>query len=166
MTERLSTECIYTTIKLSTLIGDLRNNEAREFTEGKRWAGGAELLQRARNKKEILPIIFSDANEGIDLLWWGEILDIRIGNKGTRGTTVVVHRLTAIPPRDPERLVRVRFKPVFKRAAPRTIQELIVLSTNAPIEEGHIRPYVLCRTPDFLSVDALPPVKKVPTLTR
>ncbi len=151
----LSRACIYTTIEIKKLRGELSDETPREFVEGKRWAAGAQLLVEARKRNEILPIIFSDANLCVNLVWWGEILDIRIGNIGTTGTTVLVHRLVKIPARKPERLVRVRFKPVYIEAVPHTQQELIVLSTKVAIAEGHIRPYVLCRTPDFLSADAL-----------
>lgn len=81
-----------------------------------------------------LPIVFADARDCSALIAWSVVRAIKVTDTGTRYS---IGDLWAVPPSRPQHLQR--------------------LKSDDHIAEGHIRPYVLCRTPAFLRREATRP---------
>lgn len=125
--------CVYTIIRRDKFEAALISGRLA-FEEGKRWAGAKTWLDEARRTQRQLVLVLADAERCHDLIGWGVVDDLTLGD----GTTNVVASS-------------------LRRLSGRTQQELTVFSNKEPIAEGHIRPYVLCETPDFVfGVDTAP----------
>jgi hypothetical protein len=132
MPMKLMPVTIYTIVKSERLHKMYRAGIAK-FEEGARWVAAAKLLRQAKATGRSLPIVFAPAEEIWELIYRGTINSISpiVDPKGKR-TRIVVTDL----------------KP-FRGNRPNKT-DLVVISTGRPIPEGDIRPYRLCRTPDFL----------------
>lgn len=123
---------IYTVVKSERLDKMYRSGVAK-FEEGARWVSATKLLAKAKATGRTLPIVFADAKEIWDLIYRGTIKSISpIVDPKDKRTRIVVTGLTPF------------------RGRRRNKTDLIVLSTGRPIPPSNIRPYRLCRTPDFL----------------
>jgi hypothetical protein len=100
-------------------------------TEGRRWTKGKQMLESAKANGMRMPILFADATDCSRLLYWAELDSIRVGRSGTRYS---FHSL----------------RPLGGEHSP---QELRLCSTGKRIAKGFIRPYALCKTPEFLGSD-------------
>lgn len=125
---QLSPSCIYTIAHLDKLRALEARGGSGTLKEAKPWTSGRKLLERAREAKLDLPILFADATDCSQLLYWAVITSIKLT---TDGTTYSFERLRSLP-------------------GNRTPQKLVLLSTGKKIAPGYIRPYALCRTPPFL----------------
>jgi hypothetical protein len=125
---RLTESCIYTIVHRRRLQEAVRTGGRGRYHEAKPWTTGAKLLQKARTVGEILPVVFADATDCTRLLCWGALSEIDIDETGT---TFSVEAIASLG-RD------------------HTPQDLILRSSGKPIALNFIRPYAICRTPNFL----------------
>ena len=132
MTVLLDEVCVYT-IATPERILEASQSET-PLHESKRWVRAATLLHDARGIGRELPIVFADARDCSTLIGWSVIRSI---NVTARGTHYAIGPLWRVPPSIPQDLQR--------------------LSSEDYIAEGHIRPYVLCKTPPFLLKEAMKP---------
>ena len=126
---------VYTLLQSQKLHDAYKAGGQIEFAEGRPWAKAAELLTDAKRLGWALPIVFAPGERIRELIYHGRVANVVVtpepDENGNR-THVVVTHLTP-----------------FKAPRPRKV-DLVVESTRRPIPVGHIRPYVLCRTPRFL----------------
>jgi hypothetical protein len=124
----LADVCIYTIISPDKLEEAVR--ERKTLSEKTRWVSGQRHLQQARAEERILPVIFADARECTKLIAWSTLDDLE---------DLVVAELST----------EFRIRKLYDVGSAKR-KNLIVLSTGVPIPVGHIRPYVICKTPKFL----------------
>lgn len=101
--------------------------------ENKPWVTGEKLWRAAVAADMKLPIVFADARDTRRLVAWAWIASIEIRDGGT------AYRIT-----DPQPL------------RGRSQQDLILHATGEPIQPGFIRPYAICKTPDFVLDASMP----------
>ena len=99
------------------------------LTERKAWTTGRLLWDQAQRSSELMPAVFSTAEDERGLIYWATIHDIVIAED--RKTTCTYSQLRAIIP-------------------PRQKSSLRLRSTGQPLSEDFIRPYAICHTPAFL----------------
>ena len=124
----LADVCIYTIVSAEKLEKAVR--EGTELSQKKRWVSGRRHLQQARAEERVLPVIFADAKNIRKLIAWSTLDDLN---------DLVVK----------ESSTEFRITKLYDVGST-TRKSLIVLSTGAPIPVGHIRPYVICKTPKSL----------------
>ena len=134
----LDKSCVYTIATPERLIE--ASKTATPLYETKRWITAKTLLKNAKKSDIELPIVFADARDCSKLIGWSVIRTINVTNKGTHYT---ISNLWGISPSTP--------------------QDLQLLTSSNYIAEGHVRPYVLCRTPKFLLQEAKKPKAWIPT---
>jgi hypothetical protein len=122
---------VYTILHPDKLKQFERKSASGHASEKRRWTRGKQLLEEARAEGLRMPILFADATDCSRLLYWAELDSILLGRSGTRYS---FHSL---------RLLRGEHSP----------QELRLCSTGKRIAKGFIRPYALCKTPEFLGSD-------------
>lgn len=127
----LSSFCIYTMRHSAKLDARAGANDADVLTERNVWRAGQLLWTNARRSGELMPVIFSAADQDARLMYWATIDHIAI-DEDDRTTTCVYSNLTPITPARPLSSLRLR-------------------STGQPLSEDFIRPYALCYTPGFLA---------------
>lgn len=118
--------CVYTILHPDKF-EDAVKTRRLVFTESKSWTGAKKWLDEAQRSQKRLALVLADATRCRDLIGWGLVDELTVHDGSTQ---VVASQLSAVHGR--------------------TQQELIVYSSKLPIAEGHIRPYVLCETPDFV----------------
>ena len=74
-------------------------------------------------------MLFGDSTKCSRLVYWGVVTAIDVGDSDTHYTVFPVRPLAPV----------------------RRTQDLVLVSSGEPIAEGYIRPYAICRTPNFLS---------------
>ena len=125
----LADVCIYTIVSPDKLEEAVREHKA--LSEKTRWVSGRRHLQQALAAERILPVIFSDARKNVrKLIAWStldDLDDLVVKQASTEFRITKLYGVGSV-----------------------TRESLIVLSTGAPIPVGHIRPYVICKTPKFL----------------
>jgi hypothetical protein len=125
--------CVYTIAHTDTLAHAHQAGGIATFHEGRRWATAEQLLAVARNQGLRVPVVFAAAEYTTDLIYFGWLEAVVLGTEGAaHRTTFLVSGLT--PCR----------KPFPKKTS------LVVASTGRSIPSSHMRPYVLCRTPEFV----------------
>jgi hypothetical protein len=127
MNEDLSSACIYT-IRHSHELGKTYDNGGRgEFVENSRWTTGSRIFEQARQNNQRVALLFAAAEADIigGVIYWGLIDEVTLAEETT---TVRYSALKPILPKLP-------------------LTSLIKLSTDEPLSENYIRPYVPCRTP-------------------
>lgn len=134
----LDESCVYTIATWERLVEASKDHTP--LLESKRWITAKTLLRNARGSGRELPIIFADARDCSALMGWSVVQSISISASGTRYT---IGPLWGVPPSTP--------------------QDLQLASSDAHIAPGHIRPYVLCKTPAFLLQEARQPRVWSPT---
>ncbi len=132
MAVKLDDSCVYTIATVERLL------EASKFQmplhESKRWVGAAANLEKAQKAGRELPIVFADSRDCSKLIAWSILRSVVITPKETHYS---IGPLWAV-----------------QRSRP---QDLLLLNSNKRIAEGFIRPYALCRTPDFLHDESRKP---------
>jgi len=131
MSNELTGYCVYTIVSRDRL--DPVALEGGKFVgeEARTWKGGVQLKAEGEMEGQRLPLLLADAKDCSRLLYWGLLEDIQLLEGRTRYT---VDRLRALRGR-------------------RSPQELVLRSTGEPIAYGFIRPYAICHTPTFLTLD-------------
>jgi hypothetical protein len=124
----LADVCIYTIVSPEKLEGAVR--ERQPISEQTRWVSGQRHLQQARAEERVLPVIFADARECSKLIAWSTLDDLE--------DLVVAEMSTGF-----------RIRKLYSVGSAKR-KSLIVLSPGVPLPVGHIRPYVICKTPKFL----------------
>jgi hypothetical protein len=125
--------CVYTIVHTDTLARAHRAGGVATFHEGRRWATAEQLLAVARKQGLWLPVVFAAAEDTTDLIYFGWLESVVLGAEGAvHATTFLVSGLTP-----------------FRKPFPKKTS-LIVASTGKPIPRSHIRPYVLCHTPELV----------------
>ncbi|HET8940704.1 MAG TPA: HNH endonuclease [Rudaea sp.] len=132
MNVRLHEACVYTIATPEHLLEASQSETL--LHESKRWVTAATLLADAQGHVRELPIVFADSRDCSILIGWSVVRSI---NVTVRGTHYAIGPLWHVP-----------------RSTP---QDLQLLSSEEYIAEGHIRPYVLCKTPAFLLRQAKKP---------
>jgi hypothetical protein len=128
----LDDACVYT-IKAPERLLEASADEVPLF-EAKRWVTARTLLADAQERDVSLPIIFANARDCSRLIAWSVLRSIVVGEKGTHYRIAGLWDVPESRPQDLRRRGTANF-----------------------IAEGHIRPYVLCETPDFLRTEAHAP---------
>lgn len=132
--------CVYAIRHGEALEENWRQGDQFSFTERRSWARAAKELALAKQSRVVLPIVFADARATKRLIFRGQIDDIRLLSTGGKSrTTVVASHL--------EKLARLPLK-----------TQLTIADTGRRIPAGHIRSYVICRTPPwFFSEEIVSP---------
>ncbi len=137
-TPLLTDTCIYTIKDYADIKQAIAAGGTGKFTEKKAWRTAERLLKAAAKEGRKVPIIFADAahtNDG--LLAWGYLDSVKLG---------------------PGQGTRYSFSSLRSMGHPYHYKhELLLKRTSVPIDVGFIRPYAICQTPNFLSVEDLPP---------
>ena len=128
MAQALSEYCIYTIVKKETLEAAEKQSGNFSNTEKRAWVTGFALWQKAQAKHVGMPILFGDAADCSQLIYWGVLTEVRVVGDGTEYSVDRVRKLS--PSLSP--------------------QDLVLRSTGKAISQGFIRPYAICKTPSFL----------------
>jgi hypothetical protein len=128
----LADVCVYTTISPDKLAEAVRNK--KPLLETKRWVSALRYIKQARTEGRRLPVVFADSRNCTRLIAWGTLKQIVVRADSTKFTLAGLYDLGSAKRRN-----------------------LVVLTTRAPIPVGHVRPYVLCKTPPFLAALAKRP---------
>jgi len=136
--------CVYTIIHTDALAAACKAGGVATFHEGRHWATAKLVLAEAREHGLRVPVVFAAAEYTADLIYFGWLEGVVVGAAGAHpATTFRVSGLKPFP------------KPHPKKTS------LVVESTGKPIPASHIRPYVLCRTPEFLRSLRPPELREV-----
>jgi hypothetical protein len=136
--------CVYTIVHTDRLKAAYAAGGQGTFEEGRRWVTARRLLAVARGVGRRVPVLFAAAEDTTDLIYFGWLEDVVLGTVGAgRATIFRVSGLKPFP------------KPYSKKTS------LVVVSTGKSIPASHIRPYVLCRTPEFLRSLRPPELREV-----
>ena len=127
MSNTISEHCIYTIKYREELEGKI--GKPATFSERKSWVTGERLWQQAKAAKKAMPVLLGDATNCSRLLCWGILTNVRVNSNGTSFSV--------------ERLRDLRGK--------HSTEELILRSTGKKIQSNFSRPYLICRTPEFLT---------------
>jgi hypothetical protein len=125
-------KCVYTIVQSDRLheIFNEKNGKG-QITEKKLWTGARALLDDARENGDKFFVLFTPAEATQEIVYFAEVENI-VTFKNDVSTMCY-------------------FKNLTPTAEPRPLkEELIIASSGQPIRPGHIRPYVLCRTPNFV----------------
>lgn len=125
--------CVYTIVHSHKLHAAYENGGKGVFKEDTNWKSGVELLQESKEENQILPIIFAAAEWTSKLLYWACIVDIKIEQPSEKSFKTTY-----------------KFEALKRIGKGHTKSDLILRSSGKNISEGYIRPYSICRTPDFL----------------
>ncbi|HYL13882.1 MAG TPA: hypothetical protein VEV41_12650 [Terriglobales bacterium] len=120
--------CVYTIRDGKELARLAKEGNPCSFEERKSWVTAGTLFQKAQLAKKAMPELFGDASDCRRLLFWGLLTDVTLRDGLT---SFAVDRLR-------------RFN---GKHAP---QELVLRSSGKQIAPNFIRPYAICRTPQFL----------------
>ena len=122
--------CIYTIVHTETLDKMYREGGQGEIVERKPWVSAQRLLTTAKKQNKTLLVLFAPAEATSQLIYFAKLEDVKIGkDKSTK------YRFSGLTP--------------FKKPRPLK-SSLIVVSTERPLDPYFIRPYAICRTPEFL----------------
>jgi hypothetical protein len=135
----LSEFCVYTILHSTELERVLAAGGSGKLVEHKAWTEGDRLFGQARATGQLMPIVFSAADEDAGLIFWGAIEDIDVerNEDGSARTTCRYRDLRRIEPSRPKSALTLR-------------------SRRRPLSDSFIRPYALCRTPHFLDSPGAP----------
>jgi hypothetical protein len=128
----LSDLCVYT-IKHSQDIEGAILSGLGTFTEKRVWREAERLIEASEQEGRRVPIIFAAAEETERLIAWGFLDSLKLGDGTTQYSFSGLKRFIEPAP--------------FKT-------QLIVNSTGEYLSDGFIRPYAICKTPDFLLTNA------------
>ena len=120
--------CIYAISHGDKLAELHRKGSSGEFAERKPWITAGRLWQKAQDEHRMIPVLFGDATDCTELLYWGGLTKVSIQDNLTRYRVDRLRKLIG------------RHKP----------QELVLMSTGKRIASKFIRSYAICLTPDFL----------------
>lgn len=128
-TPAFSTHCIYTILRADKLDAAVSKGGTAEFEESRAWVTGLQLLKKAQSEGQEMAILFGDAADCSELIYWGVLVAIKIKDETTKYTV----------------------KQLKQFAKAHTPQELVLRSTKKHIAPSFIRPYAICLRPDFLA---------------
>lgn len=124
--------CIYTIRHSQELVAAYAHGGTHEFVENKGWVSGKSFLVEARTKGRPLPIVFGPAEAVTGLIYAAIVTDIQIRESESGSETLCRYEhLTPLKP-------------------PLPLGSLWVINKGSPLDASFIRPYALCRTPEFL----------------
>lgn len=132
--------CIYTIKNKKDLDKAYKNGKSGSYTENKAWRTGLDHFIDAKNMGAYLPIVFADADSIWELLYWAKLTEVKIlinTNKEIKS-----HDVTQYSFQDMKRYP--------KKDPPYNYTDLILDKTGERIQEGFIRPYAICRIPNYL----------------
>lgn len=132
MAKELLDRCVYTIALPQRLLEAAR--DGTPLHEAKRWVGAKELLLEAGETQRNLAILFADSRDCSRLIAWSVLRSIDVSPNGSQYS---IGPLWSISKKRP--------------------QDLLLRDSGAKIASGFIRPYALCRTPEFLRQEALAP---------
>ena len=136
--------CVYTIVHTDRLKATYAAGGQGTFEEGRRWVTARRLLAVARDEGRRVPVLFAAAEHTADLIYFGWLDGVMLGAVGAGpATTFRVSGLRPLPKPHPMKT------------------SLVVASTGKHIPAFHIRPYVLCRTPEFLRSLRPPELREV-----
>ena len=124
-------QCVYTILHSNRLKSLFRQGGSAELTEKKKWATAASLFLSATQNNEAFYVLYAPAEAIWELIYFAKIKSIKTTPEGE--TIYEIENLTPIPKPRPNKTM------------------LIVSSTGKPMNENFIRPYAICRTPEFLT---------------
>jgi hypothetical protein len=127
---RLSSYCIYTIRHSNALLMQAEQGGAHTLTERTTWTTGSQLWAEAKRSGERMPLVLSGADVETGLIYWACIDEITVDTE-MASTTCCYSDLRPIVPVRPRSALRLR-------------------ASGRQLSEDFIRPYALCRTPEFL----------------
>ena len=129
MSRTFSEYCVYTIKQSEELEERAKNRQPATFTVWRSWATGERLWREAVAAKKAMPVLLGDATDCSRLLYWGFLTNVQVDGNETSFSIGQV------------RAMKDKHSP----------QELILRSTGRKIKPKFIRPYAICRTPEFLT---------------
>ena len=127
----VSPVCVYTIVNTDKLDDLYKRGGKGPITENRNWATAYRLLQEAQRNNLRMLVIFSAAEHTSNLIYYANLETIKIDKKDSSHAVTTFHVSDLTPFKDP--------KP--KKTS------VTVKSTGRPIPDGHIRPYIICKTP-------------------
>jgi hypothetical protein len=128
MVTEFSEYCIYTIVHVDILDAAAQQGGPTTFRESRAWVTGRQLWRQAQAAGFGFPVLLGDATDCSRLGFWGLLTAVEIEGEATLYTVDQVRHF----PQE------------------HTPQELVLRSTGEHIAPNFIRPYAICRTPDFL----------------
>ena len=126
--------CVYTILHTDKLNCIFNQGGSGVISENKNWATANKLLIEAKSKDITMKVLFAAAENTNDLIYYGDLDDIKI-DKTSPDKIFTLYTISNLTP--------------FSEPKPKKTS-LIINSTGNQISGGHIRPYVICNTPDML----------------
>lgn len=143
-TAGISETCVYTIVHTDALVSACEAGGVATFHEGRRWVTAKRLLAVTREQGLRVSVVFAAAEYTADLIYFGWLEAVVLGAAGAGPPTTF--RVSGLQP--------------LRKPRPKKTS-LVVASTGKPIPASHIRPYVLCRTPEFVRTLRPPEPEKV-----
>ncbi len=128
MSTEFSEHCIYTIVHTDVLTQARKQGGPTTIRESKAWVTGQQLWQQAQASGVGFPVLLGDATDCSRLAYWGLLVAVMIEGEATCFTVDRVRTFTQ----------------------EHTPQDLVLRSSGEHIAPNYIRPYAICRTPDFL----------------
>jgi len=139
---KLSDRCVYT-IRHSDVLRDVAElGGSAVFTEGRAWSQAVELLKRAQELEEVIPVLFAPAERTDRIVAWG-LLD-------------------AVVIREAKPRTEFHFSQLKHLSSPFKKETLLKAADGTALATGFIRPYAICQTPKSVLQDAEPVLDPVP----
>jgi hypothetical protein len=127
--------CVYTILSSATLNTAYKDGGKGSFTEDKNWAMACDLFVDSEERGQKLPIVFAAAEDTTELIYHAVVNRLHIDHSDPHHPTTTCWFIDLEP---------------FNLPRPNKTS-LIVKSTGQNIPHEHIRTYVICETPPFIS---------------
>jgi hypothetical protein len=129
----ISQYCVYTIHHLDGLKDACKRAGSTTWSEFKSWSDVQKRRILAETLEQWMPILFSAADTGGGILYFGRLDDVVINRDRPRKpfTEYTFSNLTIVTP-------------------PRLLQSLRLVNSGEQLSPKFIRPYAICYTPDFI----------------
>lgn len=124
---QLSDFSIYTMRHSKTLGSQCEKRGQHILTERKRWVSGDKLFDYAMAAGHRMPLLLSGAEADTGVIFWALIDELAVNG-----------------------VTNCRYSELRRVEPARPLSSLILKSTGKAMSDDYIRPYAICRTPDWL----------------
>lgn len=142
--------CIVATVSAKALATIQENGGRGSYRDTRPWLIAAEMLQTARDRGDLLPLILATGSP-LELTHWAVIRDIDVDelHKGSWESRCDFDELQAVSPIFTA-LDSLMLKPGDDALRRERLED--VRPWRHALDERHIRPYAICETPAFIDI--------------
>jgi hypothetical protein len=142
--------CIVATVSAKALTAILDNGGRGSYRDSHPWLIAAEMLQDARARADVLPLILATGSP-LELSHWAVIRDVDVDelHKGTWESRCDFDELQSVSPIFTA-LDSLMLKPGDDALRRERLED--VRPWRQSLDERHIRPYAICETPAFINI--------------